>query len=85
MKAQRNERSPADTWSLMNPDGEVMKIVNYTNKKITELHAIIGERLKETDKKAHYKLTSLTEMKAWFGLLYLRVALKLNTTERDIA
>ena len=35
-----------DTWSLTIPDDEVMKIVNYNNKKITELHAIIGERLR---------------------------------------
>ena len=83
-KAQRNVKSPVDTWSLMTPDDEVMKIVNYTNKKITELHDIIGERLRETDKKNHYKLTSLTEMKAWFGLLYLRAALKLNKTDTDI-
>ena len=65
-------------------DDEVMKVVNYTNKNITELHAIIGERLRETDKKTHYKLTSLTEMKVWFGLLYLRAAMKLNTTDANI-
>ena len=45
-KAQRNAKSPLDTWSLMIPDDEVMKIVNYTKKKITE------SRLRETDKKA---------------------------------
>ena len=68
----------------MIPDDEVMKIVDYSKKKITELHAIIGERLRETHKKNHYKLASLAEMKAWFGLLYLRAALKLNTTDTDI-
>ena len=83
-KAQRNAKSPVDTWSLMIPDDEVMKVVNYTNKNITELHAITGERLREADKKTHYKLTSLTEMKVWFGLLYLRAALKLNTTDANI-
>ena len=83
-KAQRNAKSPLDTWSLMVPDDEIMKIVNYSKKKITELHAIIGERLRETDKKNHYKLTSLAEMRAWFGLLYFRAALKLNTTDTDI-
>ena len=82
--AQQNVKSPVDTWSLMIPDDEVMKIVNYTNKKTTELHAIIGERLGETDKTSHYILTSLTEMKAWFGLLYLHAALKLNKTDTDI-
>ena len=76
--AQRNAKSPLDTWSLIIPDDEVMKIVNCTKKKITE------SRLRETDKKNHYKLTSLTEMKWWFGLLYLRAALKLNTTDTDI-
>ena len=53
-----------DTWSLTIPDDEVIKIVNYTNKKITELHAIIEERLRETDKKSHYMLMSLTEIKS---------------------
>ena len=51
-KAQRNAKSPVDTWSLMIPDDEVMKIVNYTNKKIIESHDIIGEWLRETDKKS---------------------------------
>ena len=35
----------------MIPDDEVMKIVNYTNKKVTELYTIIGEQLREMDKK----------------------------------
>ena len=60
-----------------------MKVVDNTNRKITELHNIIGDRLAETDKKTQYGLTSLVEMKAWFGLLYLRGALKLNTSHVD--
>ena len=58
-----------------------MMIVEYTNTKISELHAIIGDRLSENDKKTQYGLTSLLEIKAWFGLLYIRSALKLNTTD----
>ena len=50
-KAQQNAKSPVDTWSFMIPDDEVMKIVNYTNKKVTELYTIIGEQLREMDKK----------------------------------
>ncbi len=58
-------------------------IVNYTNKKITKLHEIIGDKLRETDKKTQYGLTSLSEVKACSGILYLRGALKLNTTDTD--
>ena len=81
---QRNAKSPVNTWSLMIPDCEIMKIVNFTNKKITQLHAIRRDRLEETEKITHYNLTSLTEMKAWFGLLYLCATLKLSTTYTDI-
>ena len=41
-KDQQNAKSPVDTCSLVIPDDEVMEVMNYTNKKITELHAIIG-------------------------------------------
>ena len=82
--AQNKAKSPAENWSLMIPDDIVMRIVGYTNTKITQLHEITGGRLAETDKKTQYGLTSLAEMKAWFGLLYLRAALKLNTTDTDV-
>ena len=81
--ARKEATSPADTWSLMIEDDLLMKVVDNTNRKITELHNIIGDRLAETDKKTQYGLTSLVEMKAWFGLLYLRGALKLNTSHVD--
>ena len=68
----------------MIPGEEVMQIVSCTNKRITELHAIIGERFREMDQRTHYKLTSLTEMKDWFGLLYFCAALKLNKTDTEI-
>ena len=67
----------------MFPDEMVTMIVNYTNKKITKLHEIIGDKLRETDKKTQYGLTSLSEVKACSGILYLRGALKLNTTDTD--
>ena len=36
--AQNKAKSPAETWSLMIPADIVMKIVGYTNTKITQLH-----------------------------------------------
>ena len=83
-KTQGNVKSPMDTWILMIPNDELMTRANYTSREIIELHAIIGECLKEMDKKTYCKLTSLIEMKAWFELLYLRSALKLNMTDTDI-
>ena len=55
-KAHHGAKSPAKTWLLMITDEEIIKIVHYTNVKITELLAIIGDKLSETDKKTQYKL-----------------------------
>ena len=81
--AKEKATSPAAVWSLMIPDDVLLKVVNYTNIKITQLFALLGDKISENEKKTHYGLTSLLEIKAWFGLLYLREALKLNGLHVD--
>ena len=54
-KAQRNTKSPVNTWSLMIPGDEVMKTVSYTNKKITKLHVSLG---KDSEKRTEKPITS---------------------------
>ena len=61
-----------------------MKVVNWANTKITEFHTKFKDYLESTDKKTQYKLTSLVEVKAFIGLMYVRAALKLNgQNEKD--
>ena len=81
--ARANATSPAATWSLMITDDMLLEAVNYTNVKITKIFALLGDQLTEKDKNTQYRLTSLLEVKAWFGLLYIRGALKLNGMHVD--
>ena len=68
---------------LMISDDFLMIFVGNTNKKINYFYSITGDAINSTDKKTHLKLTSLTEVKAWFGILYLRGALQINETDTD--
>ena len=79
-EAIANSETALSTWQVMISDDLLMKVVNYTNKKINDCLAVTGLH----DKNPEYKLTSLTEMKAWFGLLYLRGALKLNGNDINL-
>ena len=82
--ARRNSDSPGTIWSYMISDDLLMKVVNNTNKKISLFLETNQHGLENNDKETHFKLTSLRELKAWFGLLYLRVAFKLNGMNADV-
>ncbi len=81
--AKLNSRTLTKTWQLTMTDDILMKVVSRTNKKITEFCDINRDALQVNDKKTQYKLTSLVELKAWFGIMYLRGALHLNGTDTD--
>ena len=59
--------------------------MNFTNIKITQLTTLLAEYLDSTAKTTIYKLASLIEIKAVFGIMYLRGALHLNGVDCDIA
>ena len=61
-----------------------MKVVNFRNAKISAFNKSMRDTLDETDKKSHCRLTSLLELKAYFGIFYLRAALHLNGMDSDI-
>ena len=75
--ARARATTPGTLWTAMMTDETLLKIVNYTNQKITMLRAILGDRL-VANKTTFCGLTSLVEVRAWFGLLYIRGALQLN-------
>ena len=64
-------------------DGDLMRVVELTNKVIKKLHEKKATMLSETNKKRQYKDTSVAEIKAFFGLLYMRGALCLNLVSID--
>ena len=72
--------TPALLWLLIMTDAILLKIVNYTNEKITLFLTALGDQLNinGNNKKTQYGLTSLLGVRAFYGLLYLRGALQLN-------
>ena len=62
--ARRNSDSPGTIWSCMISDDLLMKVVNNTNKKISLFLEANQHELENNDKKTHFKLTSLCELKA---------------------
>ena len=54
------------------------------NAKISAFITYIRNTLDETDKKTHFCLGSLLELKAYFGIFYMRAALHLNRMDFDI-
>ena len=81
--AKLNSKTILETWSSMITDDILMKVVDFTNKRMQVFLTSIKDTLDKTDKKTHYKLTSLLELKAWFGLFYVRAALHLNGVDCD--
>ena len=75
--AKSNSNTTLEAWQLVITDDTLAKIVAHTNKRITEFRSNIQDVLDNKVKLSQY-LTSLVEMKAWFGILYLRGVLKLN-------
>ena len=69
----------------MMSDEILLKIVNWTNARIMLFLSILGvaQTILGNSKKTQYGLTSLMELRAWFGLLYLRGALQLNLRDTD--
>ena len=78
--AKQNSGTVLKTFQLTMTDSILVKIVDQTNTKITEFWDINRDALSDNDKITHCKLTSLLELKAWYGLHYLRGALHLNGT-----
>lgn len=81
--ARNHASSESEIWSQMITDGMLNKVVNFTNQKITIFRETFAEYLAKSDKKTQYKLTSLAELKAVIGIMYLRAALHLNGKSVD--
>ena len=65
-------------------DEIIMKLVNFTNAKISAFITSIRNTLDKRDNKIHFRLTFLLEFKAYFGLFSVRTALHLNGMDSDI-
>ena len=73
-----------EAWHLSVIDELLEKIVTNTNRKISEFKDRFQETVKSTTKYTYYKTTDLNEIKAFYGLSYLRGAINFNTTDVDI-
>ena len=82
---KRNTKTILQTWSLMITDEILMKVVNFTNVKISAFITSLRDNLDETDKKTNFRLTFLLELKVYFGIFYVRAAMNLNGMDSDIA
>ena len=62
-----------------------LKMVNWTNPRIKSFLFALGftHMIQDNSKKTQYGLTSLKELRVWFGLSYLRGALQLNFRDTD--
>lgn len=70
----KNARQPIESWELFFSDDITNCIVSCTNKKIEEKILQVGSE----KKKPYHKLTEVSEIKAFLGLLYARGLMNLN-------
>ena len=81
---KRNTKTILETWSLMITDEILIKVVNFTNVKISAFITSLRDNLDETDKKTNFRLTFLLALKVYFGIFYVRAAMNLNGMDSDI-
>ena len=67
---KRNTKTILQTWSLMITDEILMKVVNFTNVKISAFITSLRDNLDETEKKTNFRLTFLLELKVYFGIFF---------------
>ena len=80
--AARDCRTEEECFGLFFNVELLVKIVDWTNNRIRiwlrGLNHGLGDKITRSNKYPHIKYTDLTELKALFGLLYMRGLLKVN-------
>ena len=79
----RHANDPLKAWELFITGGMIEAVTNFTNKKIDEFLEKFQDLLQSSNKYSHYKQTTNNEIRAFFGILYFRGALKLNLRKTD--
>ena len=79
----RHANDPLKAWELFITDDMIEAVTNLTNRKIDEFLEKFQDLLQSSNKYSHYKKTTKNEICAFFGILYLRGALKLNLRKTD--
>ena len=67
-----------ETFSLFITDNMLTTIVEYTNSKIKNFRRKFENIIVNSNKYTHCGITDLTEIKAFIGIFYIHVALKVN-------
>ena len=81
--ARKNCDTVNSIWRQMITDEDLMRVVELKNKVIKKLPEKKAAMLSETDEKTQYNDTSVAEIKAFFGVLYMRGALRLSSVSID--
>ena len=77
----RHAKTEVDAWNLFISDEMLEIIIKYTNEKITSFREKFSETLEQSNKYTYCKLVEMTEVRAVFGIMYLRAAKHLNLQE----
>ena len=77
--AARSVADPIESFSLFIPDSLIDSIVKFTNNRNSTFH----KQFPELAQVAANRLIDLDELKAYFGILYLRAALKQNLQDSN--
>ena len=81
--ASRNVENPVDSWELFFTDEILKMIIDSTNRKIDTFREEYNDELEQNDKNTHCRNIDLIELKAFFGIMYLRGAKHLNLSSTD--
>ena len=76
--------TPLDGFSYFMPDSLLLFILENTNENVQNFHNGLADDADYFYKNKHCKLFDMVELKAFFGLLYLRALLKSNLFLADV-
>ena len=74
----QNAKTPLEAWELFFDERIVSSIVRFTNQKIQRVHSQLPPAILEDSRYTYLKETNVVEVRAVFGLCYLRGALRVS-------
>lgn len=80
----KRAKTVMDVFELFIDRSMLETVVEYTNKNIDSFIEKHQEIIRQSDKYNHYKRVDIIDIRAFFGILYLRAAFKLNLMNQNV-